>query len=112
MYDTKDQFELLDKLLTCTYNTGPNEIGKVDPKNTKTRRKSRDAQQVSWPLVSHFGGTVVSRHATGDGENQSLPLCRKESMSYQPKKGEVENDRKWMSMQDIVLNVESKRTET
>jgi hypothetical protein len=48
---------------------------------------------------------VVSRHAIL-AENQSLPLCRKESMSYQPKKGEVENDRKWMSMQDCPHSLE------
>jgi hypothetical protein len=47
MYDTKDQFELLDNLLTCTYNTGPNEIGKVDPKNTKTRRNCITKEKIA-----------------------------------------------------------------
>ena len=34
--ESKEKIELREEQLTCTYNMGPDEIGKVDPKNTET----------------------------------------------------------------------------
>ena len=60
---------LQGKLITSTYNTGPDGFVQGGPQNQRndgetiiTKEKyiegdpSRDAQQGSWPLVSRFGG--------------------------------------------------------